>query len=187
MKILIIDNFDSFTYNIHHLVNKFIFKCDVIRSDRYLEVNLNHYDKIIFSPGPSLPSNHPLLFHILEQYSDKKSILGICLGHQAIAEYFGGKIKNMDRVMHGVVSKNIILLDDPLFNDIPGKFNIGHYHSWVVDELSFPSDLVITSKNQDGLLMSISHKYLDICGVQFHPESVLTPYGEKIIENWIRS
>ena len=185
MKVLIIDNFDSFTYNLYHIANQFSDRCDVVRSTNLFEVDILGYDKIIVSPGPSLPSSHPVIFDFLEKYSTKRSILGICLGHQAIAEYFGANLRNMKNVRHGIISKNNIILDDPIFNGIPNMFVIGHYHSWVVDQHSIPSSICITSRNEDGLIMSFRHQELDVCGIQFHPESILTKYGKKIIENWI--
>lgn len=187
MQVLIIDNFDSFTYNLHHTVNQFANKCSVIRGDRVSESDVMNHDKIIFSPGPSLPLNHPIIFDILQGYSNKKSILGICLGHQAIAEYFGATLRNMKFVKHGITSNNTIVLKDVLFNNIPDTFIVGHYHSWVVDKDSAPSIIQITSENEDGLMMSFRHNQLDVCGLQFHPESILTQYGNRIIKNWIKS
>ena len=187
MRILIIDNFDSFTYNLYHIVDQFTSKCDVVRSNAVTEIDVKNYDKIILSPGPSLPSNNPVIFDLLQEYLLTKPILGICLGHQAIAEYFGSKLKNMEDVKHGVTSKNTVIFKDPLFSDIPNQFLIGHYHSWIVEREYVSSSLQITSENEDKLVMSFRHKDLDICGLQFHPESILTQYGNRIIQNWIES
>ena len=186
LRVVIIDNFDSFTFNLYHIINKYIHCCDVFRSDDN-SLNINNYDKIIISPGPSLPSDHPLIFEILREYFDKKSILGICLGHQAILEYFGSRLINMDKVLHGLSSKNNILYRDSLFKNIPEFFDVAHYHSWVVDKSSLPNFIIPTSQNIDGLLMSFRHQNYDIAGLQFHPESILTPYGDKILKNWIDS
>ena len=187
MNILIIDNFDSFTFNLHHYVSEFVENCVVVRSDKLSEIEFINFDKIILSPGPSLPQNHTNLFKVLKNYSESKSIFGICLGMQAITEFFGGKLKNLQKVKHGVSSRNRVLRKDILYKGIPTEFEIGHYHSWVVDKEKLPSCFYITSMNEDGLIMSISHKNLDIRGVQFHPESVLTNYGKKLIKNWLFS
>ena len=187
MKVLIVDNFDSFTYNLYHIVSQFVDKCDVVRVDCIPNIDIDSYNKIILSPGPSLPSDYPILFEIIKHFSGTKSILGICLGPQAIAQYFGASIKNMDRVKHGVSSENTILLEDPIFYKVPNIFTIGHYHSWIVDNNNLPSTINITSKNEDDIIMSYRHISLDICGLQFHPESLLTPYGGRIIKNWIES
>ena len=187
MKGLIIDNFDSFTFNLHHYVSEFTDNCDVIRNDKLSDVNFDKYNKIILSPGPSLPKDHSTIFKFLSDFAEKKSILGICLGHQAIAEYFGAKLLNLKKVKHGVTSENIIIKKDKVFQNFPTKFSIGHYHSWVVSKEDFPSCLVVTSENEEGFIMSISHKEFDVKGIQFHPESILTPNGKTIVKNWIFS
>jgi len=187
LKVLIIDNFDSFTYNLHHYVSEFSESCDVFRSDKIIEVEVKKYDKIILSPGPSLPKDHPEIFNILRDYYSSKSILGICLGHQAIAEFFGSDLKNLSEVKHAVTSENIIIREDILFDNLPKRFQVAHYHSWVVDESSLSDNLRVTSKNEEGLVMSINHKKFDVKGIQFHPESVLTPHGKQIIKNWVLS
>ena len=184
MDIVIIDNFDSFTFNLKHYVSEFVDKCDVLRHDKVDLVDIQKYDKIILSPGPSLPSNYPINFSILEEYSNTKPILGVCLGMQTICEYFGAELENIQFVKHGVTSINKIVEEDILFYNIPNAFNVAHYHSWVVKKQNFPNSLLVTSENEDGLIMSVSHKKLNIKGVQFHPESVLTRHGKKIIENW---
>tara|TARA_B000000532_G_scaffold226690_1_gene205159 strand:+ start:3548 stop:4111 length:564 start_codon:yes stop_codon:yes gene_type:complete len=187
LNVLIVDNFDSFTFNLYHYVSEFVENCTVVRSDKLSEIEFINYNKIILSPGPSLPKNHTNLFKFLKNYSESKSILGICLGMQAIAEFFGGKLKNLEKVKHGVSSKNRVIMKDNLYKNIPKEFEIGHYHSWVVDRDLLPSCFHITSINDDDLIMSISHNSLDIKGVQFHPESVLTNYGKKLIKNWLFS
>lgn len=187
MKVLIVDNFDSFTYNLHHYVKEFVEDCIVVRSSKISEFNIEDYDKIILSPGPSLPSNHPVIFDLLERYSKTKSILGICLGHQAIVEFFDGKLENLQDVKHGVSSENYIIENDSIFQGVPKEFKIAHYHSWVAEKDSFPNCLLVTSENKDGLIMSFSHKQHDIKGIQFHPESVLTDDGKLIIRNWLFS
>lgn len=187
MKVLIIDNFDSFTYNLHHYVSQFEIKCDVVRNDNLENINISDYNKIILSPGPSLPSDHINIFNFLKQNYKTISILGICLGHQAIAEFFGSKLENLKKVKHGITSENNVLSEDVLFKNLPKKFTIGHYHSWVVDKNTLPTCLEITSENKEGLIMSFSHKEYDLKGIQFHPESVLTEVGITIIKNWIES
>ena len=187
MKVLIVDNFDSFTYNLHHYVREFVEDCVVLRSDQISEFDIKNYDKIILSPGPSLPCNHPVIFDVLERFSKTKSILGICLGHQAIVEFFDGKLENLQDVKHGISSENQIIEDDSIFQGMSKEFKIAHYHSWVAERHSLPSFLLITSENKDGLIMSVSHKKYDIKGIQFHPESVLTDNGKLIIKNWLFS
>jgi len=187
VKVLIIDNFDSFTYNLHHYVREFVEDCIVVRSSKISEVDIENYDKIILSPGPSLPSDHPVIFDVLKMYSKTKSILGICLGHQAIVEFFDGNLENLQNVKHGVSSGNQIIEDDSIFQGISKEFQIAHYHSWVAEKDSLPNCLRITSENKDGLIMSVSHKKYDLKGIQFHPESVLTENGKLIIKNWLFS
>ena len=187
MKILIVDNFDSFTYNLHHYVREFVEDCVVLRSDQISEFDIKNYDKIILSPGPSLPSDHPVIFDVFMRFSKTKSILGICLGHQAIVEFFDGELENLQDVKHGVSSENKIIENDSIFQGIPKEFQIAHYHSWVAKKDSLPNCLLVTSENKDGLIMSVSHKRYDIKGIQFHPESVLTDNGKLIIKNWLFS
>lgn len=187
MKVLIIDNYDSFTYNIAHYVEQFACLCHVIKIDEIELETIETYDKIILSPGPGLPSERPLLNEIIERFHQKKPILGICLGHQAIAEYFGCQLFNMPEVHHGIAKKNQILISDYLFEHLPQTFNTGRYHSWAVDSIDFSDALDITIEDSENkTIMAFSHKHLDIKGVQFHPESVLTEHGLKIIENWVK-
>ena len=187
MKVLIIDNFDSFTYNLYHYVREFVEDCIVVRSNQISEDNIGTYDKIILSPGPSLPSNHPVIFDVLKRFSKTNSILGICLGHQAIVEFFDGELENLQDVKHGVFSVNKIIKTDSIFQGMPKEFQIAHYHSWVAKKDSLPDCLIVTSENKEGLIMSISHKKYDVKGIQFHPESVLTENGKLIIKNWLFS
>ena len=194
MKILVFDNYDSFTYNLVHLVEKIIGeKVDVFRNDQIPLENVQVYDKIILSPGPGLPSEAGLLLPLIKQYAASKSILGVCLGHQAIGEIFGGSLVNLTKVYHGVASPVKIIPQNPknatinadLFNGIPDRFMAGRYHSWVVDPNGFPKSLEITAMDDDGHIMALRHRNYDVLGVQFHPESVLTPSGELIMRNWL--
>ena len=187
MNILIVDNYDSFTYNLFHYVQQFTEDVSVITNDKINLKDIDNFEKIILSPGPGLPDEHNNLKSIIHKYDNRKSILGICLGHQAIAEFYNTKLKNLDQVMHGVVSDIEIFSNDSIFQDIPRKIKVGHYHSWVIDEGTLPSTLNVTSRNQDGIIMSIKHNKYDVIGLQFHPESILTEYGLKIIENWIKN
>ncbi|MGN6266858.1 MAG: anthranilate synthase component II [Ginsengibacter sp.] len=191
MKILIFDNYDSFTYNLVHLVEKITNeKPDVYRNDKISLESVNEYDKIILSPGPGLPCESGLLLPLIEKFAPSKSIMGVCLGQQAIAEVFGGKLINLKNVYHGVATK--IKVDEhrtktqnDVFKDLPSEFEAGRYHSWVVDNENFPKDLEITARDENGLIMGLRHRTYDVQGVQFHPESVLTPEGEKMMRNWL--
>jgi anthranilate synthase component 2 len=191
MKILIFDNYDSFTYNLVHMVEGITNeKADVYRNDKISLESINEYDKIILSPGPGLPCESGLLLPLIEKFAPSKSIMGVCLGQQAIAEVFGGKLINLKNVYHGVATK--IKVDEhrtktqnDVFKDFPSEFEAGRYHSWVVDSENFPQDLEITARDEDGLIMGLRHRTYDVQGVQFHPESVLTPEGEKMMRNWL--
>jgi len=191
MKILIFDNYDSFTYNLVHVVEKIIHgKVDVFRNDKISLEKVNDYDKIILSPGPGLPVESGLLLPLIKEYAATKSILGVCLGQQAIAENFGGSLVNLKNVFHGVASKIKIntkrtLSENDVFKSLPNELEAGRYHSWVVNKNDFPADLEITAEDENGYIMALRHKTFDVQGVQFHPESVLTPMGEKIMRNWL--
>lgn len=186
MKILVFDNYDSFTYNLVHLVEKIMGeKVDVYRNDQISLDKVAAYDKIILSPGPGVPSEAGLLISLIKQYAPTKSILGVCLGHQAIGEAFGGKLVNLTEVYHGVALPIKVVSNDRLFEDMPHRFEVGRYHSWVVSEENFPEALEITAVDDHGYIMALRHKTYDVLGVQFHPESVLTPDGEKILRNWL--
>ena len=187
MRILIVDNYDSFTHNLYHYVSQFEKNVEVVKNDKISLIEVEKYDKIILSPGPGLPDEHKNLKEIIEQFSSTKSILGVCLGHQAIAECFGAKLKNLEDVLHGISSEILFIKKDRIFNQIPNQIKVGHYHSWVIDEKTLPSCLEVTSKNEDGIIMSICHKEYDLKGLQFHPESILTEYGLLMIKNWIFS
>ena len=193
MKILVFDNYDSFTYNLVHLIEKILHcKVDVYRNDQLDLEQVKVYDKIILSPGPGLPSEAGLLMPLIKEYASSKSILGVCLGHQAIGEVFGGKLINLDKVFHGVatpikVQQYTSTKVHDVFKDMPSTFEVGRYHSWVVSEESFPEVLEITATDDNGFIMGLRHRTFDVQGVQFHPESVLTPLGEKLLANWLVS
>ena len=187
MKILVFDNYDSFTYNLVHLVEKILHqKVDVYRNDQLPLENVKAYDKIILSPGPGIPEEAGLLLPLIKEYAATKSILGVCLGHQAIGQAFGGKLINLSTVYHGVATPvQILNRDRSLFNGFPDEFEVGRYHSWVVSEEGFPKELEITARDANNFIMALQHKTYDVQGVQFHPESVLTPRGEEILRNWL--
>jgi anthranilate synthase component 2 len=187
MKILLLDNYDSFTYNLAHYLEPLASEIVVIRNDVFEIDSAKDFDRIVFSPGPGLPKDAGCMPTLIAEYYQTIPMLGICLGMQAIAACFGGKLRNLEHVLHGVQSEcKVLQKSAPLFADMPASFLVGHYHSWVVEENAFPEELEITSKNQYGHIMSISHRNAPLCGVQFHPESVLTPYGQQIIKNWIK-
>lgn len=187
MKLLIVDNHDSFTYNLVQIIKQAV-RCsfEVIKNDKIDLSSVKHFDKILFTPGPGLPLEKPAMFEIVNIYSKSKSILGICLGHQAIAEAFGGMLFNMQNVYHGIAKKiRIIEKEDYLFKNIPEFFTGGLYHSWAVSSENFPESLNITAVASDETIMALSHKTYDVRGVQFHPESIMTACGKKIMENWL--
>ena len=188
MKILVFDNYDSFTYNLVHLIEK-VMECDleVHRNDKIALKDIERFDKIVLSPGPGIPSEAGILLEVIKEYASKKSILGVCLGQQAIGEVFGGSLINLENVFHGVATPMEVLKDDILFKNVPKTFKAGRYHSWVVSDKNFPDVLEVTAKDEFGNIMALRHKTLDVRGVQFHPESVLTEYGETIISNWLKS
>ena len=186
MKILVFDNYDSFTYNLVHLVEKITHqKVTVVRNDQITLEEVAAYDKIILSPGPGIPSEAGLLLPLIKQYAASKSILGVCLGHQAIGEAFGAALENLTTVYHGVASPIKIDNTNYLFNGLKDTIEVGRYHSWVIANNNFPDTLKVTATDENGLIMAIEHTAYDVCGVQFHPESVLTPNGETVIKNWL--
>lgn len=188
MKILVFDNYDSFTYNLVHLVERITHgKVDVVRNDELPLEKAAAYDKIILSPGPGIPSEAGLLLPLIREYASRKSILGVCLGHQAIGEAFGGTLVNLSSVYHGVATMINIEreVESPLFRGLPSELEVGRYHSWVVSDENFPDELEITARDENNYIMALQHKRYDVQGVQFHPESVLTPMGEKILRNWL--
>ena len=184
MKVVIIDNYDSFTYNLSHLIKELGAEVTVLRNDQFQLEDLEMYHKIVLSPGPGIPSEAGLLLDVIRTYAGKKPILGVCLGHQAIGEVFGGKLVNLSEVFHGVATPCHIVADDPIFSGLERTITIGRYHSWVVSEEAFPDCLEITAEI-DGQIMALRHKTLNVRGIQFHPESVLTPDGKKMIQNWL--
>lgn len=186
MKLLVFDNYDSFTYNLVHLVEKITHvKVDVYRNDKIALEKVAGYDKIILSPGPGIPREAGALLSLIKEYAATKSILGVCLGHQAIGEAFGASLVNLSTVYHGIATPITIEKKTALFKDLPDEIEVGRYHSWVVDEKDFPEALTITARDKNGLIMALQHKRYDVQGVQFHPESVLTPDGETILKNWL--
>ena len=186
MKILVFDNYDSFTYNLVHLVEKITHqKVTVVRNDQIALEDVAAYDKIILSPGPGIPSEAGLLLPLIKQYAPFKPILGVCLGHQAIGEAFGATLENLSTVYHGVATPIKIDNIKYLFNGLAETIEVGRYHSWVIANKDLPSELKVTAIDENGLIMAIEHTSYDVCGVQFHPESVLTPNGEAIIKNWL--
>lgn len=191
MKILVFDNYDSFTYNLVHLVEKITHqKVDVFRNDRIALEKVVAYDKIILSPGPGIPEEAGLLLPLVKEYAPTRSLLGVCLGHQAIAEAFGAKLVNLSTVFHGVATKIQVGSGEAgvrseLFDGLPAEIEVGRYHSWIVSDENFPDELEVTARDAEGYIMALQHKTFDVQGVQFHPESVLTPDGEKIMRNWL--
>ncbi|MBS1495591.1 MAG: aminodeoxychorismate/anthranilate synthase component II [Bacteroidetes bacterium] len=188
-KILVFDNYDSFTYNLVHLVEKILHvKVSVFRNDEIDLEKIKEFDKIILSPGPGLPAEAGLLMPLIKEYAASKSILGVCLGHQAIGSSFGAELVNLDTVYHGVATPiQIIKKDSPLFKGLQAPVMVGRYHSWIVSKDKFPEVLDITAVDDNNFIMALQHKNLDVQGVQFHPESVLTPDGELIIRNWLKA
>jgi anthranilate synthase component 2 len=187
MKILVIDNYDSFTYNLVHLVEVISgTRPDVVRNDALKMDEVNMYDAIILSPGPGVPDEAGELKEAIKTFAPKKKILGVCLGHQAIGEVFGGKLKNLSRVYHGVETGiKITKPDHPMFKGVAPDMKIGRYHSWVIDPADFPADLEVLAVDDKDEIMAIRHKKFDVWGVQFHPESVMTPAGKQLVENWL--
>ncbi len=187
-EVLIIDNYDSFTYNLVHYLEDLNAKVTVFRNDEFDLEEVAKFDKILLSPGPGIPSEAGLLNDVIQKYAPTKSILGICLGLQAIGEVFGAKLININKVYHGIETKiNVITTNETLFENMPASFEVGRYHSWIVDSNNFPSELEITSTDENGQIMSLRHTLFDVKGVQFHPESILTPNGKQILANWLSS
>lgn len=188
MKILILDNYDSFTFNLVHYVEQFCNDVTVKRNDAIALEQVELFDAIILSPGPGLPKDAGIMSELIKQYAPSKKILGVCLGHQAIGEAFGAKLKNLNQVHHGVaIPVQIIDPSEPMFRGLPQRFETGRYHSWVIDRAVSPSDLIVTAIDSQDRIMAVRHVEFDVRGVQFHPESLLTPNGLKIIENWVNS
>ena len=186
MNIVIIDNYDSFTYNLSHLVKELGAAVTVLRNDRFRLPDLEDYDKILLSPGPGIPEEAGLLPDVIRTYAGKKPILGICLGEQAIGEVMGGRLVNLQEVYHGVQTPVTLTADDYLFRGLPRQIAVGRYHSWVVDRDSLPDCLEVTAVSEEGYIMALRHRTFDVLGIQFHPESVLTPDGKVLLQNWLQ-
>ncbi len=188
MKILVLDNYDSFTYNLVHAIESITGdKVEVRRNDKISIEEVNRFDKIVLSPGPGLPDEAGILKELIKTYAGKKSILGVCLGHQAIGEVFGGKLINLERVYHGIATDIKLEVDnEPMFKNLPQQFKGGRYHSWIVERESLPACFEITATEENGQIMAMRHKEFDLRGVQFHPESVLTEFGQQMIANWLK-
>lgn len=188
-RILIIDNYDSFTYNLVHLVNELGLECEVWRNDQFAIEDVEAFDKIILSPGPGIPSEAGLLLDVIAKYAPTKSIFGVCLGQQAIAEAFGGSLYNLNQPMHGIATPiKVTDGDEELFAGLPESFKVGRYHSWVVSGNDLPDSLQVTAIDEaDNSIMALKHKQYDVRGVQFHPESILTDYGKEMMQNWLKA
>ncbi|WP_313503382.1 anthranilate synthase component II [Kaistella carnis] len=189
MKILVFDNYDSFTYNLVQMIEQISGeKVDVFRNDQITLEEIEKYDKIVLSPGPGIPSEAGILIELIKKYAPTKSILGVCLGQQAIAEAFGGSLINLTEIYHGVATNaQTIKKDARLLRDLPENLEVGRYHSWAVNPEDFPEALEITSVDENGMIMSLQHENYDVQAVQYHPESILTPHGKKIIQNFLQN
>lgn len=187
MKVVIVDNYDSFTYNLYQLLAESGADVSVMRNDAFRLEDLSVFDGIVFSPGPGVPAEAGLMNAVIRHYAGKKPILGICLGEQAIAEVFGASLINLDRVYHGIQSPVRIVRPDSLFDGLPDVIPVGRYHSWVVSDTDFPDCLEVTARSAEGFIMALRHKVYDVRGVQFHPESVLTPSGRQMVANWLET
>ncbi len=188
MKILVLDNYDSFTYNLVYILRELHDQVSVFRNDKISLEDVDRYDRILLSPGPGIPSEAGIMMEVVKQYAASKSILGICLGHQGIAEVFGAKLENMSDVLHGVSHKTRVTdPDERLFKGLPGEFHVGRYHSWTVIPETVPDSMSVTSVDEEGRIMGLSHKKYDVKGLQFHPESVLTEHGKLLLQNWLFS
>ncbi|MCR4604336.1 MAG: aminodeoxychorismate/anthranilate synthase component II [Prevotella sp.] len=185
MKIVIIDNYDSFTYNLAHLVRELGAEVAVVRNDQFELDDLEPFSKIILSPGPGIPSEAGLLCDVIRHYAGRKPILGVCLGHQAIGEVFGARLENLSNVFHGVATEGTQLENDALFTGLPRRIMMGRYHSWVVSNDGLPDCLEVTAISDEHQIMALRHKQFNVRGIQFHPESVLTPDGRKMLQNWL--
>lgn len=186
MKVVVIDNYDSFTYNLVHLLKELGADVTVFRNDKFQLSQLESFDKIVLSPGPGIPSEAGLLLDVIKEYAARKPILGVCLGHQAIGESFGARLENLDDVFHGVATDVTILSDSPLFKGLPERITVGRYHSWVVSKERLPECIEILAESDEGQIMALRHRELPVYGIQFHPESVLTPSGKEIVENFLK-
>ena len=187
MKILVFDNYDSFTYNLVQIIEQIVGeKVDVFRNDQIPLQDIEKYDKIILSPGPGIPEEAGILLELIKKYAPTKSIFGVCLGQQAIAEAFGGSLINLSEIYHGVATESNQIKEHSIFQNLPKNLEVGRYHSWAVNPENFPSELEITSIDKNGMIMSLKHKTYDVHAVQYHPESILTPKGKQILENFLK-
>ncbi len=186
MNIILIDNYDSFTYNLSHLLKELGAQVSVVRNDQFELEQLEHFDKIVLSPGPGIPSEAGLLTDVIRHYAGRKPILGVCLGHQAIGEVFGGQLANLSEVFHGVATEGTQFSNDYIFDSLPSRITMGRYHSWVVSQQDFPDCLEVTAVSDEGQIMGLRHRQYDIHGIQFHPESVLTPEGHIMLKNFLK-
>lgn len=184
MKILVLDNYDSFTYNLVYIIRQLGYEMDIYRNDKINLDQIDVYDKILLSPGPGIPSEAGIMPELLKKYGATKDILGVCLGHQAIGEAFGGDLINLSEVVHGLASE-VTIQEDLLFQGLPKQFKIGRYHSWVINEQSLSTDLEVIARTPDGQIMGVRHKEYKVRGLQFHPESVLTEHGVQMMKNWL--
>jgi anthranilate synthase component II len=188
MKILVLDNYDSFTYNLVHIIRALGYDMDIFRNDKIAVDEVKKYDKILLSPGPGIPDEAGIMKEVIREYGPSKSILGVCLGHQGIGEVFGAKLYNIPKVLHGVTSTSeVVDRDEYLFNGVSDKFQSTHYHSWAVRSDSITPELRVTAVNDEGLVMGLRHKTFDVKGLQFHPESIMTPEGPRMIKNWLEA
>lgn len=188
VKVLILDNYDSFTYNLVHIIRELGYDYEVHRNDKITLEEVDRFDKILLSPGPGIPDDAGIMKDVIKHYGESKSILGVCLGHQGIAEVYGGSLYNIPKVLHGVTSTaTVIDKEENLFQNMPTSFQVTHYHSWVVLPGSLPPELKVSAENAEGLIMGIRHTKHDVRGVQFHPESIMTPEGPTIIKNWLNN
>ena len=185
MKTIIIDNYDSFTYNLSHLVKELGVDVTVRRNDQFKLSDLEGFDNIILSPGPGIPEEAGLLMEVIRTYAGRKPILVVCLGHQTIGEVFGAKLENLSSVFHGVATEGTQFGIDPIFAGLPQRIVMGRYHSWVVSKEQFPDCLEVTAESDEGQIMALRHRQFNVHGIQFHPESVLTPEGRTIVKNWL--
>ena len=187
MKILVIDNYDSFTYNLVHILRELGFtnETNVVRNDQFELEQVDQYSHVLLSPGPGVPKDAGLMPEVIKKYASSKNILGVCLGHQGIAEHFGAELYNLPQVFHGMVTPIEVKEEDEIFEGLPASFNVCRYHSWVVKKETVPEEMEVTSVAENGNIMSIKHKELNVRGVQFHPESIMTEHGKRLIQNWI--
>lgn len=187
MKVLVIDNYDSFTYNLVHIIREAGYPVEVFRNDKISIEAVKAYDKILLSPGPGIPDEAGIMKEVIKVYGPTKSILGICLGHQGIAEVYGANLYNIPKVLHGVTSRSeVVKKDEYLFAQVPSPFQSTHYHSWAVEPNSITAELEVTAINTEGLIMGLRHQRYDVRGLQFHPESIMTPDGPTMIKNWLK-